>query len=105
MPTLGSRARAVELFIEGARQTDPASGQPCLAVVPEIDRSYRNFFGAWREFHVSRLSYAEAFDEATVDHLVRYPLFISGVFAMRAEAPYWRAWADTPRASLQQMTS
>lgn len=98
--------RAIELFIEGARQTDPASGRPCLAVVPELDRSYRNFFGAWQEFHdVIHKSYADAFDAPTADELVRYPLINSGVFAMRAEAPHWQAWADTLRASLQQTTS
>jgi hypothetical protein len=98
--------RAVELFIEAARQTDPVSGQPCLVVVPEIDRSYRNFYGAWQEFHdVIHKSYAEAFDEATADELARYPLINSGVFAMCAEAPHWRAWADTLRASLQRKTT
>jgi hypothetical protein len=98
--------RAVELFIEGANQTDPASGQPCLAVVPEIDRSYRNFFGAWREFHdVIHKSYVDAFDEATADELVRYPLINSGVFAMRAEAPHWQAWGDTLATALKQTTS
>jgi hypothetical protein len=98
--------RAVELFIEGARQSDPASGQPCLAVVPEIDRSYRNLTGAWQEFHdVIHKSYAEAFDQATADELVRYPLINSGVFAIRAEAPHWQAWADTLKAALQRTTS
>ncbi|QEX24806.1 hypothetical protein FRZ61_47480 [Hypericibacter adhaerens] len=95
--------RAVELFVEGARQTDPASGQPCLAVVPEIDRSYRNFTSAWQEFHdVIHRSYAEAFDEATADELVRYPLINSGVFALRAEAPHWQAWEETLRNALQR---
>ncbi len=98
--------RAVELFIEGARQTDQASGQPCLALVPELDRSYRNFYDAWQEFHdVIHKSYVDAFDEATTDDLVRYPLINSGVFAMRAEAPHWQAWGDTLRASLQRTTS
>jgi lipopolysaccharide biosynthesis glycosyltransferase len=95
--------RAIELFIEAARETDPASGQPLLAAVPEIDRSYRNFFGAWQEFHdVIRKGYADAFDEATADELVRHPLINSGVFAMRAEAPHWQAWADTLTAALQR---
>jgi hypothetical protein len=98
--------RAVELFIEAANQTDPASGQPRLAVVPELDRSYRNFFGAWQEFHdVIHKSYVEAFDPATADELVRYPLINSGVFALRAEAPHWQAWGDTLKAALQQTTS
>ncbi len=98
--------RAVELFIEGARQTDQASGQPCLAVVPELACSYRNSFGAWQEFHdVIHKSYVDAFDEATANELVRYPLINSGVFAMRAEAPHWQAWAETLKASLQRKTT
>jgi hypothetical protein len=97
--------RAVELFIEGARQADE-TGRPRLAVVPEIDRSYRNFTSAWQEFHdVIHKSYVDAFDEATADELVRYPLINSGVFAMRAEAPHWQAWARTLEASLQRKTT
>ena len=98
--------RAVELFIEAANRTDSASGQPCLAIVPEIDRSYRNFTSAWQEFHdVIHKSYVDAFDPATADELARYPLINSGVFGMRAEAPHWRAWARTLEASLQRKTT
>jgi len=97
--------RAVELFIEGARQADE-TGRPRLAVVPEIDRSYRNFTSAWQEFHdVIHKSYVDAFDMATADELVRYPLINSGVFAMRAEAPHWQAWGETLSAALKQTTS
>jgi hypothetical protein len=63
MPTPGSRTGAVELFFEGANQTEPASGQPCLAVVLEIDRSDRNIYGAWREFHdVIHMSHVKTFN-------------------------------------------
>lgn len=48
--------------------------------MPKLDRSYRNFSGAWEGFHdVIRKSYVEAFDEATADELMRYPLINSSV--------------------------
>jgi hypothetical protein len=97
--------RAVELFLEAARQRDEQS-RPVLAVVPEIDRSYRNFFHAWEEFHgVIHRSYVDAFDEPTADELVRYPLLNSGVFAMSAEAPHWQAWGETLAQALRRTTS
>jgi hypothetical protein len=75
-------------------------------VVPEIDLSHRNFTSAWQEFHdVIHKSYADAFDPAAADELVRYPLINSGVFAMRAEAPHWRAWAGTLEGALKQTTT
>ena len=44
-------------------------------MVPELERNYRNVFGAWLEFHdVIRKSYAKALDDATADEPVRYPL-------------------------------
>jgi hypothetical protein len=101
-----SRTGAVELFIEAARQTDPASDQPCLAVVPEIDRSYRNLYGAWPGFHhVIQKSYVDAFDPATADELARCPLINSGVFALRAKVPHWQAWGDTLAAAQRKTTS
>jgi hypothetical protein len=102
----GSRPGARSSSSSKGRQTDPASGRPCLAVVPEIDCSYRNFASAWQEFYdVIHKRYVDAFDTATADELARYPLINSGVFAMRAGAPHWQAWADTLEAALQQTTS
>ncbi len=74
-----------------------------LAIVPELDRSYRNLFHAYDEFQgVIRASYREAFDAATADALARLPLLNSGVFALEAEAPHWQAWAETLGAALQR---
>jgi hypothetical protein len=65
-----------------------------IAVVPEIDRSYRNFFHAWQEFHdVIHASYTEAFGEATATEMVRHPLINSGVFALQAQSDVWPLWA------------
>jgi hypothetical protein len=87
---------AVDLFFQAA-----ATGS--LAIVPELDRSYRNFFEAWEEFHgVIRAGYAAAFGEAMAERLVRHPLLNNGAFALRADAPHWQAWADTLAGALQR---
>jgi hypothetical protein len=78
---------AIDLFCRGA-----ADGS--IAVVPEIDRSYRNFFHAWQEFHdVIHASYVEAFDTPTADEMVRHPLINSGAFALQPDSPTWDLWA------------
>lgn len=78
---------AVELFRRAAREG-------AIAVVPEIDRSYRNFFHAWQEFHdIIHASYREAFDQTTADEMVRHPLINSGVFALQPNSPTWEVWA------------
>ncbi len=74
-----------------------------IAIVPELDRSYRNLFHAYDEFQgVIRESYRETFDAATAEELVRLPLLNSGVFALEAEAPHWRAWAETLGTALHR---
>jgi hypothetical protein len=87
---------AVELFFRAAETGN-------LAIVPELDRAYRNFFRAWEEFHsVIKAGYAAAFDTATAERLVRHPLLNNGAFALRGDALHWQAWADTLGTSLQQ---
>jgi hypothetical protein len=88
--------RAVELFFRAA-----ADGS--LAIVPELDRAYRNFLHAWDEFHrVIRKGYLDSFDAETADRLVRHPLLNNGAFALGADAPHWQAWAETLQAALQR---
>jgi hypothetical protein len=80
---------AVELFFR-------AAGEGLIALVPEMDRSYRNFFRAWEEFHaVNHEGYREAFDGPTADRLMRHPLLNAGVLALAGDAPHWQAWAKT----------
>jgi len=87
---------AVDLFVRAAADNT-------IALVPEIDRSYRNFFHAWEEFHgVIGESYRAIFDEPLAERLTRQPLFNNGVFALAAHAPHWQAWADTFRTALQR---
>lgn len=78
---------AVALLAQAARDG-------AIAVVPEIDRSYRCFFHAWDEFHaVVDKSYVDAFGEELGRELARHPLINSGVFALQADSPVWKQWA------------
>jgi hypothetical protein len=87
---------AVELFFRAA-----SGGR--IALVPEMDRSYRNFFAAWDEFHsINHEGYREAFDRATADRLMRHPLLNAGVLALEAGAPHWAVWAKTLSEALQR---
>jgi hypothetical protein len=87
---------AIELLLRAA-----AEGK--IAIVPEMDRSYRNFFHAFEEFHgVIAEGYRAIFDEATATRLGRLPLLNNGVFALAADAPHWQAWAVTLESALQR---
>jgi hypothetical protein len=89
---------AIALFLAAARTG-------ALAVAPEIHRSMRHYRHAWPEFAaVNGAAFAACFDKATADRLVRYPLINAGVFALQADAPHWRGWADLLREALQRST-
>src|SRR5260221_3188777 len=69
---------AIDLFFRAAADNT-------IALVPEIDRSYRNFFHAWEEFHgVIGEGYRAIFDEPLAERLTRQPLLNNGVFALAA---------------------
>lgn len=87
---------AVDLLLRAAKEGT-------LAIVPELDRSYRNFFHAYDEFHgVIGEGYRAVFDEPAASRLARRPLLNNGVFALAADAPHWQAWAETLGKSLQR---
>ena len=87
---------ALALFLAAARTG-------ALAVAPEIHRSMRHYRHAWKEFStVNGAAYAAAFDQATADRLIRYPLINAGVFALRHDAPHWAGWADLLGKTLQR---
>jgi hypothetical protein len=87
---------AVDLFLRAASRRQ-------LAIVPELDRSYRNFFHAFEEFHgVIGEGYRAIFEEPAATRLARQPLLNNGIFALAAEAPHWQAWAETLAAALQR---
>ena len=77
---------AIELLVAGA-------GRRGFAIVPEIDRSYTPFYdnATYNAHHHYWL--VQCFDKETADKLYAYPLFNVGVFAARADAPHWSAWA------------
>jgi hypothetical protein len=87
---------ALDLFIAAARTG-------VLAVAPEIHRSMRHYKHAWGEFStINGAAYAAAFGQETADRLIRYPLINAGVFAIKADAPHWRGWAELLGAALQR---
>jgi len=89
---------ALALFLAAARTG-------ALAVAPEIHRSMRHYRHAWTEFStINGAAYASAFDQATADRLIRYPLINAGVFALRHDAAHWAGWADLLGKTLQRST-
>jgi hypothetical protein len=89
---------ALALFLAAARTG-------ALAVAPEIHRSMRHYRHAWKEFStINGAAYAAAFDQATADRLIRYPLINAGVFALKHDAPHWSGWADLLSKTLQRST-
>src|SRR4029077_20970959 len=38
------------------------------------------------------------------ERLIRYPLINAGVFALKADAPHWRGWAEVLGEALQRST-
>ncbi|EPY02166.1 glycosyl transferase family 2 [Magnetospirillum fulvum] len=87
---------AVSLFLEAAERTG-------FAAVPEIDRSYTPFManGAILEWVFS--CFGRCFGREAAMRFGHYPLINSGVFAGRADAPHWRAWAEALDAALAQL--
>ena len=87
---------ALALFLAAARTG-------ALAVAPEIHRSMRHYRHAWKEFSsINGAAYAAAFDQATADRLIRYPLINAGVFALEHDAPHWAGWAALLGEALQR---
>jgi hypothetical protein len=80
--------RAVELYAT-------AAGTGKLAITPEIDRAYKRHYKRPKLFGMtlSWKNYREAFGWRAADRLGRNPLVNCGVFALRADAPHWEAWA------------
>lgn len=91
--------KAIELFLEGARRAE-------IAIVPEIDRSFRHYYDAWSEFSdVISPAYTRAFGQETSDKLIRYPMLNAGVFAMRGDSAGWRIWAEALNEGIQRSTT
>ncbi len=89
---------AIELLLQGAAERD-------LAVAPEIHRAFRHYYHAWAEFSsINGAAYRAAFGPDIAERLIRYPLINAGVFAIRADSPAWKIWADTLAEGIARST-
>jgi hypothetical protein len=96
---------AVELLIRAA-----ASG--ALGVVPETDRAYPTDDTQLRidrvlgvPYRVSSYNYRkfrEAYGDAVALGLAQQPILNAGVFALRRDAPHWRAWGECYQRTLDR---
>lgn len=88
-------ASVIPLFLEAS-----AGGR--LAVVPEIDRGYTQFYKRPKPYHrrLSHRMYQWAFGWRVADRLGRNPILNSGVFALEADAPHWQLWQAAHKAAM-----
>lgn len=70
-----------------------------MAIVPEVHVAYPSLYGA-RQLRGMHATYRRLFDQATADALAPNPTINSGCFALMANAPHWRLWAETLDAVL-----
>jgi hypothetical protein len=89
--------RAVELYCAAA-----AKGR--LAIAVEIDRAYKRHYKRPKFLGLTLpwKSYRRAFGWRVADRLGRNPFANAGIFALRADAPHWEAWARTLDRVLQR---
>lgn len=85
---------AVDLLIRGAQKN-------ALAIVPQVDRNMQRtmrveWFGPFvkklRSFYYSNAR--RAFSGKVARELCARPLLNAGVFALRGDAPHWKAWQE-----------
>jgi hypothetical protein len=86
---------AVTDYIEGAR----AAG---LAVAQELDRAYANVYNINNSRELFFKSIDIGFGRELALRLAAFPMVNSGVFAMRADSPYWQSWRVALGKSLQR---
>jgi hypothetical protein len=88
------RWSAVEYFFEKAETRG-------LAVCQELDRSYDNVY----DLNDSRQLFSQslkAFGNDVMQNVIWMPIVNSGVFAMRADSPYWSQWRNALGHALQR---
>lgn len=78
---------AIELLLQGAEEEG-------FAITPEVDRSYSPIYNGQPYITHQHYWYSKCFDDDLARELCVYPLFNCGVFAAKADAPHWKAWAD-----------
>lgn len=87
---------AIDLLLQGAA----ASG---FSIVPELDRSYTPMYDGGPYINHQYGWLKDCFDEEMARKLCYYPLINCGVFAARADAPHWHAWASTLADSFRRV--
>jgi len=70
-----------------------------MAITPEVHVAYPSLYGA-RQLRGMFQTYRKLFDQATAEALAPNPTINSGCFALLADAPHWRLWAETLDAVL-----
>ena len=88
-------ASVISLFLDAAR-----GGR--LAVVPEIDRGYTQYYKRPKPYHrrLSHRMYRWGYGWRVADRLGRNPILNSGVFALEATAPHWDLWQAAHKAAM-----
>jgi hypothetical protein len=86
---------AVTDYVEGARTGG-------LTVTQELDRAYANVYNINNSRELFFKSIDIGFGRELALRLVAFPMVNSGVFAMRADSPYWQTWRVALGKSLQR---
>ncbi len=88
---------AVETYVAAAE-----SGR--MAITPEVDRCYSVTFNTANALG-TYASYKSVYGVETAKECGLNPTLNSGVFALRADAPHWAAWAEELERALQRTRS
>lgn len=85
---------ALDLLLEGARRSG-------VAVVPEIDRSYKAFYDGGFARKWMAYMYLQGWGEEIAKELVHFPIINSGVWCFEAGHPIWESWQESLAKALQ----
>jgi hypothetical protein len=72
-----------------------------LAICQEMDRAYLNVYNMNNSREIFHKS-LRTFGDNVANRLIWMPMVNSGVFAMRADCPYWSQWRDILGAAIQR---
>jgi hypothetical protein len=72
-----------------------------IAIVPEMHVAYPSMFSGTQYAGMFK-TYEKLFDRETAKALAQNPTINSGCFALAANAPHWRLWAETLEALLRR---
>ena len=87
---------AVDTMLAGAGAED------ALFICAEVDRDYKPYFLSSKPWEYHLKWYRANFPPEIFTAIFPRPMLIDGVFAMRAESPVWKEWAEVYTACLQR---